>query len=332
MDPQVGAHDIVVIGGSAGALAGLSGLFGAWSGALPAAVCLVVHHPAESDSLLPDVLRRYEGWEVEAVAGEAKLRHGHVYVAPSDGHLLVERGLVRIERGPKEGFFRPSVDALLRSAALAYGRRVAGVVLSGALGDGTAGLWQVKKRGGATLVQDPRDALFPGMPRTALDNVSVDFCLPADALGAKLAELATSAPSPPLGGSQAARVFIVEDERRAATGLERKLKDLGYEIAGSACSGERAIECVGRTSPDLVLMDICLSGVMDGTEAARRIWESFQTPTLYLTAHADDDTLDAVKETEHYGYVVKPVRPVELHAAIQLALARYEHEKETCPE
>src|SRR5206468_2897234 len=113
-----------------------------------------------------------------------------IYVAPPDHHLLVEAGRVRVTRGPKENRFRPAVDPLFRSAALAYGPRVVGVILTGALDDGAAGAWAVKACGGVAVVQDPEEALFSSMPRSAMRLARVDHCLRLAEIPPLLARLA----------------------------------------------------------------------------------------------------------------------------------------------
>jgi chemotaxis response regulator CheB len=327
MGHQRVAHDVIVIGGSAGALEPLTRLLGRLPADLPACVLIVVHLPVEGASLLFQTLRQRTALAIGMAVDGERLQHGRVYLPNSDNsHLLVEHGFVRLEESPKEVLFRPSIDALFRSAAFTYGRRAVGVVLSGALNDGTAGLWQIKKHGGVALVQDPHEATFPAMPQSAVDHVAVDHRLPVEAIAWKLVELATNAAEPPIQGSRAARLLVVENESSGVRNLERRLRGLGYDIAGGASTGEHAIERVGQTYPDLVLMDVRLAGAMSGTEATQRIWERFQIPVVYVTAYTDDATLEEVKRTEHYGYVVKPVRPRELHAAIQLALARREKE------
>jgi two-component system chemotaxis response regulator CheB len=156
----------------------------------PAAIFVVLHIPAQAPSALPQILSRHGPLRAHhAVDGEA-IKPGRIYVAPPDHHVLVGRGFVRLSRGPRENLHRPAVDPLFRSAALAYGPRVIGVVLTGALDDGTAGLLTVKRRGGLAIVQNPEDAFFPDMPASALHYVAVDYVLPLKQLPAKLDQLA----------------------------------------------------------------------------------------------------------------------------------------------
>src|SRR5437588_6269412 len=164
-------HDVIVIGASAGGVEALMALTGTLPRDLPAAVFVVLHIPAQSPSLLPSILSRVGSLKVVHATDGAKIEHGCIYVAPPDHHILLERGKVRVVRGPKENRHRPAVDPLFRSAALAYGPRVVGVILTGSLDDGTAGLLAVKRRGGIAVVQDPNEALYSSMPLNALTHV-----------------------------------------------------------------------------------------------------------------------------------------------------------------
>lgn len=315
------ARDIVVIGASAGGVEALISILGALPRGLGAAIFITIHRREGARDSLAHALRPHSKLPLHTPRDGERLRRGVCYVCGPDAHLMVERGRVRNEPSPREYLHRPSIDALFRSAAQAYGRRVVGVVLSGMLADGTAGLWQIKKHGGIAIVQDPTEASYDRMPRSALDAVAVDHVLRVGEIAAKLAELAAgerfAAP-----GARKARVLVVEDERIVAKNIERRLVELGYEVAGSAASGEEVLALAERTQPDVVLMDIHLAGTVDGTEAARRVWQRLQIPVVYVTAYADADTLDEAKTTEPYGYVVKPFRPEQVHAAIQLALER----------
>jgi two-component system chemotaxis response regulator CheB len=167
-------RDLVVIGASAGAFEPLKQIAAGLPADFPASVLIVRHIPASGPGMLAQILDAAGRLPaVQAVDGDA-LRPGWIYVAPPDQHLLVERERVRVTRGPKENGFRPAVDALFRSAAYAFGSRVIGVVLSGYLDDGTAGLRAVKDRGGIAIVQDPAEAAYPSMPNHAIGQVAVD--------------------------------------------------------------------------------------------------------------------------------------------------------------
>ena len=124
-----------------------------------------------------------------------------------------------------------------------------------------------------------------------------------------------------------ARIMIVEDEQITAADLEASLEDLGYAVTAIASSGKQAIRSAETTLPDLVLMDIRIKGEMDGVDAARQIRQRFDIPVIYLTAHADDETLERAKSAEPLGYIVKPFQESELRAAIQMALHKDKADK-----
>ena len=182
-------HDIIVIGASAGGVEALDRLVSMIPPDLPAAVCVVLHIPAQSPSFLPEILSRAGPLVATHPTNGEKIRHGHIYVAPPDLHMLVEQGHISLVRGPKENRHRPSIDVLFRSAALAYSTRVIGVVLTGSLDDGTAGLLAIKRRGGIAVVQDPHEAMYPSMPESALAHVQVDYCLSLADIGKRLPSL-----------------------------------------------------------------------------------------------------------------------------------------------
>jgi two-component system chemotaxis response regulator CheB len=184
-------RDIIVIGASAGGLEAMRTLVGQLPHNLPATILIVWHISPDSPSLLPEILSKSGPLSASNPRDTEEIRHGRIYVAPPDHHLILEPGRVRLTRGPKENRFRPAVDPLFRSAAEAYGPRVIGVILTGNLDDGTAGLWAVKERGGLAIVQDPNEALCPSMPRSALQKVQIDYCLPVAEIGHSLAHLVT---------------------------------------------------------------------------------------------------------------------------------------------
>ena len=185
--------DIIVIGASAGGIDALKFLFAALPRELAASFFVVVHTSPESPGMLAGILNHVGPLPATAVRSTERIQPGRVYVASPDYHLIVEPGLARATRGPRENRFRPAVDPLFRSAAQTYGPRVIGVVLTGALDDGSAGLWAVKQLGGTAVVQDPHDALAPSMPRNALERVAVDHCVPLSQIPALLVRLTTEA-------------------------------------------------------------------------------------------------------------------------------------------
>jgi two-component system chemotaxis response regulator CheB len=167
-------HDIVVIAASGGGVEALVTLMSGLSSDLQASLFITLHIPPKPESQLPLILHRQGLDCVIRPRDHEHIRPGCAYIAPPDHHLLVERGHVALSHDAKENGHRPAADPMFRSAAEAYGPRVVGVILSGALDDGTAGLQRIKERGGIAVVQDPNEAMFSGMPRSAVQNVSVD--------------------------------------------------------------------------------------------------------------------------------------------------------------
>jgi two-component system chemotaxis response regulator CheB len=173
---DVTARDIIVIGTSAGGAAALQTLVAGFPPDLQAAI-FVVLHIGNYRSRLPEILTRAGPLPALYPSSGDVILKGNIYVAPPDCHLLVELDHMRLSRGPKENCVRPAVDPLFRSAAHAYGSRVTGVILTGGLNDGTAGLAEIKRQGGVAVVQDPRTAFSPSMPNNAITNVGVDYVI-----------------------------------------------------------------------------------------------------------------------------------------------------------
>ncbi len=182
-------RDIVVIGASAGGIQALSTLVAGLPRNFPASVLVVVHIPPYAVSRLPEILSRSGPLlATHAQQGEV-IEPGRIYVAPPDRHLLVRPGQIELSRGPRENHTRPAIDPLFRTAARAYGRRTLGIVLSGALYDGSMGLLAIKTRGGMAIVQDPREAIVDSMPRRAIERVAADHILPVAEIAAALTDL-----------------------------------------------------------------------------------------------------------------------------------------------
>ena len=153
---------------------------------LPAALLLSVHMPPLGRSLLPEILSRSTPLKVSFAENGSPIEYGSMLIAPPDRHLIVEKEHVHLSRGPKENHVRPAINPLFRSAALAYGPRVIGVLLSGALDDGVSGLWELKRRGGIGVVQSPDDAGHPNIPLNAISHVGADHIGTAEEIGVLL--------------------------------------------------------------------------------------------------------------------------------------------------
>lgn len=280
------ARDVVVIGASAGGIEALKHVVGQLPADYSGAVFVVLHIPSTAPSVLPRILGRVTRLVCVSAYDRAPIRPGMVYVAPPDEHLVLEQGEVRLVRGPRENNHRPAVDPLFRSAARAYGPRVAGVVLSGNLDDGTRGLIEIKAHGGVAVVQNPEDALFPGMPTSAIEHVRVDHVLPCREVGRLLVTLAGERdreaalarfPEP----ADFAEISVMHD------GTEGRPSDLtgdeGPEVGGqNGANGEQAAEHLAGLDTGVGVVDggarinERLGGVLSGytcPECRGSLWE-----------------------------------------------------------
>ncbi len=203
-------RDIIVVAASAGGVAALCQLCRQLPTSLPAAVFVVLHIGAH-DSQLPEILRNSGVLPAVHPQDGETVSHGHIYVAPPNRHMLLDGRHIRLTHGPKEHHTRPAADPLFRSAALSHGPRTIGVVLTGHLDDGTAGMQAIKACGGVTVVQNPQDAEAPNMPTSVLENVSIDHCVHLGQLGATLVAL-TAQNLPLQQRAQPPRQLILEHQ------------------------------------------------------------------------------------------------------------------------
>ncbi len=188
------ARDIVVIGASVGGIEALREIVKGLPPDFPASIFVVVHLSAETPSVLPTILERSGSLPASNPEDGEQIEAGHIYVAPPDHHMLLRREGVRLSRGPRENRYRPAIDPLFRSAARTFGKRVVGVILSGLLDDGAAGMVAIKSHGGAAIIQDPDDALFGDMPRNAAHYIKPDRVLPVKEIAGALVELVGEVP------------------------------------------------------------------------------------------------------------------------------------------
>jgi two-component system chemotaxis response regulator CheB len=199
--------DVVVIGASAGGVGSLQRVVEHIPAEFPAAILIALHLPDGVRSMLPEILAR-AGNLPASHANNGPILPGRIYIAPGGFHLTLQRGRMLVTRGAREHGHRPAIDPLFRSAAVAYGRRVVGVVLSGMLDDGTVGLREIKRAGGVAIVQDPRDTEWPSMPQSALNHVAVDYSVPADQIGTLLQQIVDEP-------TKSGYAMSTEDDKRA---------------------------------------------------------------------------------------------------------------------
>lgn len=187
---------VVAVGASAGGVEAMTTLAAGLCAELPYAYLMVLHMPARAPSVLAGIIDRAGPLPATTAEDGAPLKAGHVYVAAPDRHLLVDDHRQILAEGPAENGFRPAINALFRSAALAYGSHAIGVLMSGVLDDGVLGLAAIQSRGGTTIIQEPADCLFPAMPTKALELGVVDHRATAADIGALLVRQTRPRPRP----------------------------------------------------------------------------------------------------------------------------------------
>jgi len=225
-------RDVVVVAASAGGIEALRNVLAGIPADYDAAICVVLHMSATSGVALPMILDRSGPLPATAARDGERVQAGHVYVCVADHHLLLSDGHLRVRRGPRENGYRPAADPLFRSAARFFGPRAIGVVLSGTLSDGAAGLAAIRREGGLAVVQDPADALYPGMPQHALEWVNADYVATATEIGPLLARLVEE-PLDDGDGGDNDDVDLPSDMRREVAIMEHGPPGVGQPHPGN---------------------------------------------------------------------------------------------------
>jgi two-component system, chemotaxis family, protein-glutamate methylesterase/glutaminase len=228
---------IIVIGASAGGIQAIARILNDLPAGFAAPVLVVQHLGRRVPSYLPEILARTTLLPVSHPHDGELIEPGRVYVAPPDRHMLVRSGAIRLSCGPEENYARPAIDVLFRSAAIAYGSRVVGVVLTGYLCDGAAGLLAIKALGGVSIVQDPDEASIPSMPLAALAKAPVDYRRSLPEIGPLLIDLVADPPS---------------EDRHGPTSME-----LENRIAGELGTDGDLRELLRRGTPTPLVCPMC---------------------------------------------------------------------------
>jgi two-component system chemotaxis response regulator CheB len=296
-------RDIIVVGASTGGIEVLQTILGSLPWDFAGALFIVLHTSQDSPGLLPEILNRHSKLPVLYAVHNAPILPARVYIAPSgQRHMVLDRGAVRLVPGPRENRSRPAIDALFRSASLAYGSEVIGVVLTGNLDDGSSGLAQIKSRGGMAIVQDPEEAMAPSMPESAIEMGEIDFILPVAEIGPKLIELVSSEAAAQL--------------RPISTG-ERNMSPSGQAYSCPECGGVLQEVQEGRMlrfkcrvghlySPDSLMADqteaveralwAAIRSMEEQAEFARRLAESSREKKRGRLARRFAEKADASRE------------------------------------
>lgn len=289
-------HDLIVIGASAGGVEVLKQLVDLIPADLPASLFVVLHVPSNGTSALPKILTKWSPLPAYHPRDGEQLLYGRIYIGPPDSHLLIKPGYIRLARGPKENGFRPAIDPLFRTAARVYGPRVVDVILSGTLDDGTAGMIAIKQRGGITIAQDPNEAMYAGMPQSAIENAEVDYVLPVSEIVSTLVRLANEEVE---GGGEP-----VSDDMEIETDIsELEFDALHIDKRPGTPSRFTCPECNGGFDLIHTLRDM---------EAGR----DHKIPAIALTAYADEENRQRLLSEGFQMHLAKPVRLNDLASGV----------------
>jgi two-component system chemotaxis response regulator CheB len=293
-------RNIIVIGASAGGVETLRCLVKLLPVEMPAAIFVAMHFPSYATSLLPQILNRCGTLPALHPNDGDPIELGRIYIAPPDYHLVLHQHHMRLGRGPRENGHRPAIDVLFRSAAQSHNQRVIGVILSGMLDDGTAGLKVIKERGGMAIVQDPQEALFDGMVSSAINNVSVDAILPISDLAVRLVTLSQD---------------TIQEDASMSDNFEKEAK----AVADSKADLEQGHH--PQTSPSMVTCPDC-GGVL---------WEIESNGLIRYRCHVghvySSDSLVSEQSNLVEISLWSAVRALEEKAALSRRMAKQAHDQ-----
>jgi len=293
---------LVVLGASAGGVQALCEVVGGLPRDLSAAVLAVLHVSPYGRSAMPSILQRRGSLPAAHPKDGEPILAGRVYMAPPDLHMVVEPGVVRLSRAASENGFRPAVDVLFRSAARSYRERVVGVVLTGNLDDGTAGLAAVKLHGGVAVVQDPAEADYPGMPASAVRNVDIDYVLPLAEIAGVLVRLCGRWAAEPPPADQS-------DDPAAGGGEPAVMKE----------QLERGADREPGGSPSGFTCPLCHGSLSHTAEGS---YEHFRCRTGHAFA---PESLFAMQSKATEAALWEALRALEENGALSVRLARQAH-------
>jgi two-component system, chemotaxis family, protein-glutamate methylesterase/glutaminase len=264
---------VAVVGASAGGVEALVNLARSLEAGTPLALLVVLHMPTGATSRLPEIIGRAGPLPAMAARDGLQLKAGRILVAPPDWHLLVSDDRVFLQDGPRENGFRPAIDPLFRSAARSLGPRATGVLLSGTLDDGVAGLAAIQAVGGSTVVQDPADAIAGALPEAALEILTPDHVAPAAHIGPILATLAERPlPASPPSPNAATRRLLTDPQDLPAEGADLTCPDCGGALQGISAGPLPRFRCrVGHVFSPASLLD------GKGVELEAALWAAVRT-------------------------------------------------------